>query len=67
MDKHLPVGLIKNGKVLLTGDMEIPIPESLEIGMGSPEGNLVYVTPAGLLAFEINGKLRTRFDQTGGT
>lgn len=66
MVEHLPVGTIKNGKVALTGNIEIPIPESLEIGMGSQEGFLVYITPAGLLAFEINGKLRTRFDQIGG-
>ncbi len=60
--ERLPIGMIINGKVLLTGGIEIPIPESLEIGMGDYENFLVYCTPAGLLAFEINGKLRTRFD-----
>lgn len=60
--KRLPIGMIKNGEVLITTGVEIPIPESLEIGNGSKENYLVYCTPAGLLAFEIDGKLRTRFD-----
>ena len=38
---------------------EIPIPESLT---GCCDDALVFVTPGGLLAYELNGKLVTRFD-----
>lgn len=38
---------------------DIPIPESLA---GCPDETIVYVTPAGLLAWEYDGKLVTRFD-----
>ena len=39
--------------------VDIPIPESLT---GCPDRALVYVTSAGLLAWECDGELRTRFD-----
>jgi hypothetical protein len=55
------IGEIKGGSVVLRAGT-IPIPESLEIGSGSREGFLVYCTTAGVLALEIDGKLRTRFD-----
>jgi len=44
---------------LLEECITIPIPESLT---GCPDQALVYVTPAGLLAWECDGELRTRFD-----
>jgi hypothetical protein len=37
----------------------IPIPESLT---GCPDDALVFLTPSGLLAWECDGKLVTRFD-----
>jgi hypothetical protein len=67
MKKHIPVGIVdrKIGVVYL-GDttfleecMQIPIPESLT---GCPDQAIVFVTPAGLLAWECDGELRTRFD-----
>lgn len=42
---------------------EIPIPESLT---GCPDDALVFITPAGLLAWECDGKLVMRFDHVKG-
>jgi hypothetical protein len=38
---------------------EIPLPESL---VGCPDGALVFITSGGLMAWECDGKLVTRFD-----
>lgn len=43
----------------LISPAEIPLPESL---VGCPDDALTFLTPAGLMAWECDGKLVTRFD-----
>ncbi len=65
--EHPAVGILdRNAGVVFLGDTtfleecaQIQIPESL---VGAPDQALVFVTPAGLLAWEYKGKLVTRFD-----
>lgn len=60
-NERLPIGVVdrKFGVIYLGNCMQIPIPESLA---GAPDQALVYATPAGILAWEYDGKLVTRFD-----